>query len=447
MFGTSGIRGPVGDAVTAGTALRVGRALASAGYERVVVGRDARETGVAFADALSAGLRECGGDAYRLGIASTPTVARTVGWVDADAGVSVTASHNPPTDNGIKLWLPSGKAFGPADREEIAELVENDDYAFAAWDGFGVEHTPDFDPVERHVDAIERRVSLARPLSVVVDAGNGPGGLTADALDGLGCQVRTLNAQLDGGFPGRPSEPTAENLGDLAATVAATDADLGIAHDGDADRMVAVTEDGTVVPGDTLLALFARAAVPRGGAVAAPLNTSLAVDDALADQNATVSRTKVGDVHVAERISSRTLAFGGEPSGAWIWSAETLCPDGPLAAAKLVELVAANDSLSALVDDIPTYPLRRESVEVDDKDAVMAGVRERILDAYDDVNELDGVRVETDGGWFLVRASGTQPLVRATAEARDDATADDLLATALDLISEGREHAVSPERP
>ncbi|MFC3476721.1 phosphoglucosamine mutase [Halobacterium litoreum] len=438
MFGTSGIRGPVGDAVTTDLAADVGRALASAGYERVVLGRDPRPTGAAFADALSAGVRECGGDVYRVGVQSTPTVARSVAWLDADAGVTVTASHNPPTDNGVKLWLPSGKAFGPTERETIAERVEHDDFAFAAWDAFGSEHAPGFDPRARHEAALRDAVSLDGAPSVVVDVGNGAGGVTASALDALGCDVTTLNAQEDGHFPGRPSEPTPQHCAALGRFLARSDADFGVAHDGDADRMVAVTGDGEFVPGDVLLALFGRDAVPAGGALAAPVNTSLAVDDALADRDASVARTRVGDVHVADRLASDDLAFGGEPSGAWIWPAETLCPDGPLAAAKLAALVADRGPLADLAADVPQYPLRRESVAVEDKAGVMAGVRERVAARYDDVDDRDGVRVETDDGWFLVRASGTQPLVRVTAEARDERAADALRDTARTFVEAAR---------
>lgn len=438
MFGTSGIRGPVGEAVKTDLAVDVGRALASAGYERVALGCDPRPTGEAFADALSAGVRECGGDVYRLGIQSTPTVARSVAWLDADAGVTVTASHNPPTDNGVKLWLPSGKAFGPAERETIAERVEHDDFAFAAWNAFGREHAAGFDPRERHEAALRDTVSVDAAPSVVVDVGNGAGGVTASALDTLGCDVTTLNAQEDGHFPGRPSEPTPRNCAGLTRFLAETDADFGVAHDGDGDRMVAVTEDGDFVPGDVLLALFGRDAVPAGGTLAAPVNTSLAVDDALTDQDVSVARTRVGDVHVADRLATDGLAFGGEPSGAWIWPAETLCPDGPLAAVKLAELVVQRGPLADLVADVPQYPLRRESVNVEDKSSVMTNVCERVAARYDEVDNRDGVRVETDNGWFLVRASGTQPLVRVTVEARDERAADALRDTARTFVEASR---------
>jgi len=435
MFGTSGIRGPVGDDVTADLALSVGRAV-GVDADRVVVGRDARESGHLLVDALTAGLRESGVDVVDLGLAATPTVARSVAWEDADAGVAVTASHNPAPDNGIKLWQPSGQAYDAERRETVSARIRDGDADLGQWDELGDrEHR---DGAERHVDALVDAVDLPRSLSVAVDLGNGAGGVTVDALQRLGCEVETLNAQPDGSFPGRPSEPTAENCESLAALVAETDADLGIAHDGDADRMRAVAADGTYLSGDVTLALLSRDAASEGDRVAAPVDTSLAVDDHLADAGVTVDRTPVGDVYVADRASEPGVAFGGEPSGAWIWPTETLCPDGSLAACKIAAL-AAERPLADRVAEIDTYPIRRDSVEVDRKAAVMERVSDRVHAEYDDVTTLDGVRVDLGDAWFLLRASGTQPLVRITAEARDESRAEAVFAQARELLTDSVE--------
>ena len=436
MFGTSGIRGPVGEEVTAELALEVGRAL-GAETDRVVVGRDPRESGHLLVDALAAGLRECGTDVVDLGLAATPTVARAVAWEDADAGAAVTASHNPPPDNGIKLWQPSGQAFDDTMRERVADWVRTDEPALAAWDELGGRRTAD--ATERHREALVDAVDPARDLSVVVDVGNGAGGVTARALQDLGCSVETLNAQPNGSFPGRPSEPTGEHCSSLSTLVGNSGADLGVAHDGDADRMRAVTADGQFLSGDVLLAVLARAAAAAGDTVAVPVDTSLAVADHLAGADVEVTRTPVGDVYVAAAASEPGVTFGGEPSGAWVWPGETLCPDGPLAACKLVEL-AADRPLAERAAAVETYPIRRESVEVEDKQAVMDRVRERVEreEAAEAVSTLDGVRVEREEGWILVRASGTQPLVRLTAEARSAEDAEGLLADAGSLLAAAR---------
>ncbi|WP_313696267.1 phosphoglucosamine mutase [Halorarum halobium] len=432
MFGTSGIRGEVGSEVTASTALDVGRAVASAGRDRVVVGRDPRDSGRMLADALVAGLTECGADVVRLGEVSTPTVVRGVGWYDADAGVTVTASHNPPADNGLKLWDEQGSAYVGPQQDAIAERIRSGEFDRADWDGVGAVETAE-DAVERHVDALVEAGAPLEGLSVVVDPGNGSGRLTAAALDRLGADVETLNAQPDGSFPARPSEPTAEHCRSLRQFVGAIDADLGIAHDGDADRMLAVTETGEFVAGDALLALFARDAVEPGERIAAPINTSMAVRRALQDVGASLTLTAVGDGHVAERARERSVAFGGEPSGAWIWPDAVPAPDGPLAAVRLASMVAERGPLAEQLSTVESTPLRRESVSIERNDEVVAAVSETIRDRYDAVTDIDGVRVDVTDGWFLVRASGTQPLVRITAESEDaDRTTE--------LFEQAREH-------
>ena len=437
MFGTSGIRGPVGESVTASLALSVGRAL-GVDADRVVIGRDPRESGKPLLDALAAGLCESGVDIVDLGLAATPTVARAVGWEDADAGVVVTASHNPPTDNGVKLWQPSGQAFDGELRERIERRIREGETALADWDSGGTRTAES--ATTRHRDAIVDAVSMSDSLSVAVDVGNGAGSVTADALDALGCGVETLNAQPDGSFPGRPSEPTPENCESLSTLVAAGDADLGIAHDGDADRMRAVTTDGEFLTGDVLLALFARDAATAGDRVAVPVDTSLAVEDHLAEAGVETTRTPVGDVYVAEAASEDGVAFGGEPSGAWIWPSQTLCPDGPFAACRLAAL-AAERPLADRAGAIDRYPIRRASVETADKRRAMDRIRERVRERYDDVSTLDGVRVDAGDGWFLLRASGTQPLIRITAEARDESRAEALFEEANSIVADAVERS------
>mgnify|MGYP000035207373 CR=1 FL=1 len=454
MFGTSGIRGPFGETVTADVALSVGRALATHGMDRLVIGRDPRPTGSLLADAVSTGAREYGADVLRVGVAATPTIARSVDWYDADAGVAVTASHNPPADNGLKCWTDEGVAFGEERRERITEIVRNDEGEPAAWDAVGTESARGAearcdgsgrsDATERHREALVEAVSIQDPPSVVVDVGNGAGGVTADALRELGCDVRTLGAEPDGRFPSRPSEPTAGTCDALATHVAATDADLGIAHDGDADRTMAVDDRGRFCAGDELFALFAGDAVADGATVVAPVGASLVVDDVVEQAGGRVERCRVGDVFVAERARESGVSFGGEPSGAWIWPHQTLAPDGPLAACKLAALVAREGPLSQQIAALPSYPVERDQLPVAaaaDKNEIVEAVARRAAERYDEIDERDGVRVETEAGWFLVRASGTQPLVRVTAQGRTEDRTVALTETARELIDDALQTA------
>jgi phosphoglucosamine mutase len=433
MFGTSGIRGRVGDAVTAGLALNVGRALGSTGRNHVVVGRDPRESGAMLADAISAGARECGATVTRLGVVATPTLARSVAWLGADVGIAVTASHNPPEDNGIKLWTPSGRAFDAEQRRRVRQTVLGEQFEFADWDETGREFEWE-GATERHRERLVEASPRLEDLSVAVDVGNGTGGLTVAAFDALGVDVVTLNAQQDGRFPGRPSEPVAEHCTDLVQFVSGTDVDIGIAHDGDADRMRAVTDDGEFVAGDVLMAIFAREMVGTGDRVATPVDTSMVVDELVADRGGSTVRTRVGDVFVAETAAQEGFVFGGEQSGTWIWPDETLCPDAPFAACKLAAIVDRRGPLSELVADVDTYPIRRTAIRTDGKDDVMRAVESELRERYSLVDTTDGLRVQTEDGWFLVRPSGTEPLVRVTVECRSSEAVESLFEDVTGLV-------------
>lgn len=439
MFGTSGIRGAVGEEVTAHLGVKLGTALAAWGADRVVIGRDARPSGEYLKEAVRSGLRQGGTDVIDLGMASTPTVSRSVAWQNASAGIAVTASHNPPPDNGFKLWRPSGQAFTPGEQSEIEALMKDPSTTRqATWDEVG-QASRWRGARNRHVEAIVEGIEISEPLNIVVDIGNGVGQVTAKALEELGCSVRTLNGQPDGTFPGRPSEPTPEHCADLQHVVPAVGADLGIAHDGDADRMRAVDAEGTFLTGDALLALFATHTATAGDRIVAPVDTSLAVEDTLAEADIEMVRSPVGDVFVADRIQETGAVFGGEPSGAWIWPEASLCPDGALAACNLAALVAEHGPLSTQTENIRTYPIRRETIQAGDKPGIMQRVTESLRESDHEIETLDGVRVVTEDGWFLIRPSGTEPIIRITAEAREVDRSEQLLAKAMDRVTAASE--------
>ncbi len=239
----------------------------------------------------------------------------------------------------------------------------------------------------------------------------------------MGCKVLAINAQLDGHFPGRDPEPTEGNVALLRSTVRAVGADLGIAHDGDGDRMVAVDRQGRYVGGDALLAIFAREEVRKGLVV--PVDASMVVDDLL--PNVAIWRTRVGDVYVAQELKRRGADFGGEPSGTWIFPKATFCPDGIYAAARLVAL-AGERPLDDMVREIPVYPSLRGEIpyEASNRDAIHAVLDERLRDLGGDMDTSDGWRLQFEDGWALVRFSGTEPKIRLLAEARDEAKAKEI---------------------
>src|SRR5256712_3104384 len=389
-------------------------------YGSTIVGRDPRVTGPMLVQALTAGVLSSGAPAIDAGLVSTPTLAR--GAREFACGAVVTASHNPAPYNGIKLWNPDGMAFDEDQQREIEEALDRASLAVPSWDHVGmVSSRPDL--VEQHVEAILKDLGTAK-LRVVVDCACGATStITPFLLRQMGCDVIAINAQADGHFPGRDPEPLEENLAVLSSTVRAVHADLGIAHDGDGDRMIAVDREGRFVGGDTLLALFAREEVRRGLVV--PVDASMILDDLL--PKATIWRTRVGDVYVAAELKRRGADFGGEPSGTWIFPKVTLCPDGVYAAAHLVSIVKETP-LSELVAQVPQHPILRGAVPfpASERAAVVAKIDGAIRGIDGKLETVDGWRVGFEDGWFLVRLSGTEPKVRITAEARSAARAKEL---------------------
>ena len=412
LFGTSGIR-RVADKSLFRLALEVGL-VAGGVYGQVVVGRDTRTSSEAVKSALVAGLLAAGAEVADAGVVPTPTLALAAR--EFDAGAMVTASHNPPEYNGIKLLNPDGSAFAPDQQAQIEGMMAGGSLAAARWDRIkGV--SPYRRAVARHIERIRKDFPGRFELKVVLDCGGGAASvITPNLLEALGVSVIALNCHPTGLFP-RPSEPVESSLGELMRQTRESGADLGIAHDGDADRMMAVDDRGRFIPGDKLLALLARAV--GAGEVVTTIDASMLIDE----MGFRVTRTRVGDNYVSGALK-RGGDFGGEPSGSWVFPGVSLCPDGIYAAAQLLA-IAARQKLSVLVDGLPAYPLLRGSIS---SDGVVVSEMESGLAAMKplSVSHTDGLRLEFADGWLLVRASGTEPRIRVTAEARSQARARQL---------------------
>ncbi len=407
-FGSSGIRGLVNKWLTPELALKIGRAVGRE-YGEVVIGTDTRPSCQMVTAALTAGLTAQGADVYNAGILPTPSLAFAAERYDC--GVMVTASHNTAPYNGVKLWNPDGSAFNTEQMLKIEEHIDSPS-PLPGWRDIGIVGK-EYNVVEKHMDAILNRFGNDHSLKVVVDCASGAAyGTTPILLRKMGCSVISLNATPDGTFPAHRPEPTEDNLRSLKDMVLETGADLGIGHDGDGDRMVGFSSSGAYLGGDLLLALFAKT---RPEKVVVPINSSMIIED-IAEE---VVRTRVGDVYVAEVLKEQGGSFGGEPSGTWIFPEMSFAPDAIYAAAVLVDL-AGRHELDDLIHSLPEYPKRREAFPVDDKAGAMKALEKLYKDKYteDSINTIDGLRVEHHEGWSLVRASGTEPKVRITAEAR-----------------------------
>ncbi|MFP4187839.1 MAG: phosphomannomutase [Halobacteriales archaeon] len=427
MFGTAGVRGSIED-IPPSLVLRIGRAVGTIS-DTAVVGRDGRYTGGALVSAFVAGASSAGCNVIRLGQVPTHLVAWTAR--DRDAyGVAVTASHNPPEDNGVKLFRPDGGEFDADDEELVSTLA--DEAEEAMWNNWtATDETSIRPPVSEYVDAVVRYVGADTDvnLRVAVDCANGVGAVTTvPVLKRLGCDAVAVNAQTDPAFPGRGSKPTPETLDGFADFVNRRGFDLGLAHDGDADRLVVVDSDG-VVSEDAVLAVLARRRVEGTGTVLTTPNASPRVDEAVREAGGDVERVALGTVSEATR--RRNAVFAAEP---WkhVFPGFGLWVDGTVSAA---EVVAAYSDDPDIFEGLRDANVRKESVACDDekKDDVMNAVEEKLHERYDgEFDTADGVRVDLgDRDWFLVRPSGTEPYVRVYSEGDDE-----LVASLVSLVEE-----------
>ena len=438
LFGTSGIRGKIGSEVTCELALNVGKSLAYyLGNEgTVVIGYDTRTTNTMLDQAITAGLLESGVNVVKIGMVPTPLVGYATEKLDADAGIMLTASHNPSQYNGIKLWNKNGMAYTSAQEAKIEEIYAEKSYISVTWDKVG-SMSVNNEIKGQYIDDLVSMVDIKEGLKVVIDCASGAGSeISPLVFRKAGCEVTTLNSQPDGFFPGRNPEPNAENLGNLMKTVVAIGADLGIAHDGDADRMITVDEKGNISPFDSLLALISK---EFEGDIVTTVDAGLCMDESVKGE---VLRTPVGDVNVAEVIIEKNAAFGGEPSGTWLHPDFCMCPDGILSGLRMAEIVSRDGKLSDLLAQIPSYPNIREKITCskEAKIKVMENMEELLKDAFDDivdVNSLDGVRLTfADDSWVLVRPSGTEDYIRITLESRDAQRAEEIKDICVKIINE-----------
>jgi len=422
LFGTSGIRG-IADNDLLQLALKIGLAVGKV-YGNVVVGCDTRTSSDAMKHSFISGLLAAGSRCCDAGVIPTPTLAFATR--EFDAGAMITASHNPPEYNGMKLLNPDGSAFNSSQRKQIEEMIFNDSLTVAPWDK--IQSSSIYEgAIAKHVERTLQNFSSKFKLKVVIDCGCGAASsVTPDLLKRLGCEVVTLNCYPSGFFP-HNIEPTEANLGDLMKTTKESGADLGIAHDGDADRMMAVDDKGRFIPGDKLLVLFARQLGAKK--VVTTIDASMVIDEV----GLTVTRTRVGDNHVSEELK-KGGDFGGEPSGTWVFPNISLCPDGIYAAAQIVT-IASKQKLSQLIDSLPRYPLLRGSIT--SEGVVMSKLKPYLMAMEPlSVSNVDGIKLGFKDGWVLIRASGTEPKIRLTAEAKSETRAHRLYDSGLKAIKD-----------
>ncbi|HYR51796.1 MAG TPA: phosphoglucosamine mutase [Candidatus Dormibacteraeota bacterium] len=449
MVSASGVRGIVGQTLTPDVVLRVAGAHASfLEPGPIVVGRDTRPSGEWVSRLTQAALLASGHDVIDVGIAPTPTILYAIRHHRAAGGIAITASHNPAPWNALKLFGPGGTFLAPAQSEEVARRARQGRAAWVPNAQVGA-FRQDPDAIRRHREAIlsvqdlDRDRIRKRRFRVVVDATNGAGSEATPALlEALGCEVDCIFCEPDGRFP-RVPEPLAENLGALRERVRSTGAAIGFANDPDADRLAIVDERGEAIGEErTLQIAIDWALAQKPGPVAVNSSTSMAVDVIARRYGVTVQRTKVGEAHVAQKLIELQGRIGGEGNGGVIYPALHATRDGLLAAAIALDWLSRDPrALSARVLELPQFAVvkRKLDLRLTDPDSLGEALRRAFPDA--ERNVLDGEKYLWEDRWVQVRASGTEPIVRILAEAKNETAAAQLADLASEAVERSQAHA------
>jgi phosphomannomutase/phosphoglucomutase len=428
LFGTNGIRGTANKELTPEMVIKVGSAIGTFfGRKNLLVGYDARTSGPMFAKAVTAGLTATGCNVFQAGMAPTPALQYAVKNHGMDGGVIITASHNPPEYNGIKVIWNDGIETSHEQETEIEKIYFENTAVFAEWDKLGA--TRELVGVnDEYVEAIKKHVDIAKIAAkryhVVVDAANSVGGLTAPRLlRELGCKVTSINANIDGTFPGRLPEPRPENLREIALTVKAVGADLGVAFDGDADRSIFIGENGQIYWGDKTFALIEKHFLEKNpnAKIVTPVSSSTLVQDVADAYKGEIVWTKVGSVTVSQKMKQLKAKLGGEENGGVFYGPHQAVRDGAMTTALVLEIMAeTGEKLSRLIAEQPQYFIEKGKVECpeDKKEKVLKKLVEQVTGAK--VSTIDGVKIWfEDKSAILVRPSGTEPVYRLYAEAKN----------------------------
>jgi phosphomannomutase len=426
IFKAYDVRGTYPDEINEATCRAIGSAFASfVDAKSIVIARDMRPSGTALTEAFAEGARACGVEVVDLGMGSTDFLYFAAGHLNAP-GAMFTASHNPAQYNGIKMCLAGAKPIGlesgladiQADTARFLEHPATGDLAAAS--------TLDLrevwaDHVRGFVDT-----SVLRPLKVVADTANGMGGLVVPLVFAkLPFDVDVLYGELDGTFPNHPADPIQpENLVDLQARVVATGADVGLAFDGDADRVFLIDEQGAGVSGSLTTALVAASMLHKhpGSTVLYNVICSKIVPETVTALGGTPVRTRVGHSFIKQVMAETDAVFGGEHSGHYYYRENFRADSGIITALLVLEMMSeANLPLSQLVAPYRRYADSGErNTEVRDPEAVVEAIAASLADTADSLDRLDGLTADFGDWWFNVRASNTEPLLRLNVEAADE---------------------------
>ncbi|MCX8181620.1 MAG: hypothetical protein N3D12_00715 [Candidatus Methanomethyliaceae archaeon] len=439
LVSSSGIRGLAIKEVSPDLCLRVGLSLSAQNRGEYVVGHDVRLSSPLLANLLMDGLNAGGSDSIFLGLSPTPAVAYYSRLFSG--GVAITASHNPPEYNGIKIFNNRGASVTTLFYERLLSDISAE---YATWDTLGSRRNQE--GLHEYLEFLCSISKTRRKWRIGIDLGNGATCITAPLVFRLcGHEVFPVNLAPDGKFPGRGPEPNPESLNSLAEMIRKNSLDIGFAYDGDGDRLAILDENGVFISQDIALGQMARFFIKQyGGSVVVNVDSSSIVDLLIKSEGGTVHRSKVGDPYILEEMLKRGAIFGGETCGAWI-TPHLPCPDGVLSSILILNLLEYLDIRpSQLSSGLPNFFLERTKVRCPNelKQLVMRQLKESLPEIYPEteLSEIDGLRLSWhDFEWALIRPSGTEPFIRITAESKEQVKAKELIKSIKDILNETME--------
>ena len=433
LFGTNGVRGVFGEGLTLDFISKITLSIASLFKKGpILVGYDGRESSIIISKIVTAALSSAGLDSAVCGLVPTPCLQFATKQLGYNGGIMITASHNPPQYNGIKVTARDGIEISREDELKVEEFYFNKKWKIS--NKLGI-ITKESKAIRTYISGIKKQVNVkkikSRNLKLVLDLGNGVQAITAPLLcEDLGCKTVLINEKVDGTFPGRGSEPTPENLDKLSGIVKKSKANFGIAFDGDGDRSIFCDETGKILTGDRsalLLSKYILEKYPKSKIITS-VNSTYVIEKIASSSSSKVLRTKVGSVEVSRKMVQENALIGFEENGGFMYGKHNQVRDGSMTMAILIDLLAnGKKSLSQKMNELPPSFTTKGKIQCS-KDDFKKIVKILKVEPYKK-DLTDGIKLFLDeSSWVMVRLSGTEPIARIYAESSSQASLDDIFA-------------------
>ncbi|MCQ5340336.1 MAG: phosphoglucosamine mutase [Candidatus Methanomethylicia archaeon] len=435
IISSSGIRGLAISEISPEFCMKIGIAISNNKKGEYVIGHDVRLSSYLLANSLANGICAGGSDSIFIGLSPTPAIAFYAR--NFTGGIVITASHNPPEYNGLKIFNENGIPVTSSFYENLIKTPIN----YSNWDSLG--NIKNFHGIYEYIDFLISNINTKRKWKIGLDPGNGTTSLTAPLVfHNVGHEVRTININLDGRFPGRGAEPNEQSSKLLSDLIRKHSLDVGFAYDGDGDRVLIIDENGNVIPQDIALAYIAKFMFSKlNKPIVVNVDTSSIVDFIINSIGGKVYRSKVGDPYIVEEIIKKDACFGGEPCGAWIFPDIIKCPDGVLSSIIFLNFLDHEGiKPSELLNNLPNFFIERKNIPCKDKISTMKRIMNELPKLYPDadISYIDGIRISWDDfTWVLIRPSGTEPLIRITIESMSKDKLKNLISSITKFIIKG----------